>query len=96
MEKTINRINLQHLYKALQSLGYCPTKTADRTSEWRRSQHHLYTHPFGKKGIKLSLHKDQWKQPPPTFTHKATSQGKDIERELQRIQQKYSETAQAG
>jgi hypothetical protein len=66
-----------------------------RTSEWRRSQYHLYTHPFGKKGVKLSLHKDIWEKPAPNFTHKAENRGKDLEQELQRIQQKYSETTQA-
>jgi len=91
MEHTMRRVAIEHFHKTLESLGYYPTKTADRTGEWRRSQYHLYTLPFGKKGIKLSLHKDQWKQPPPNFTHKA----KDITQELQRIQQKYSETAQA-
>ena len=92
MEKTINRINQQDFYKALQSLGYYSIKTDGKTSEWRRSSFHLYTYPWGKRGIKLSLHKDVWKQPPPNFRHKATNKGKDIEQELQRIQQKYRET----
>jgi hypothetical protein len=48
-----------------------------------------------KNKTKLSLHKDQWKQPPPIFTHKAENKGKDIEKEPQQIQQKYSETTQA-
>jgi hypothetical protein len=95
MEKTINRINLQHFYKALQSLDYYPIKTADRTSEWRRSHYHLYTYPFSKRGIRLSLHKDMWRKPAPIFEHKAINRGKDVEQELQRIQQKYSETTQA-
>jgi hypothetical protein len=59
MELTICRTATESLHEALQSLGYYPIKTADRTSEWRRSHYHLYTYPFGKKGIKLSLHKDQ-------------------------------------
>jgi hypothetical protein len=66
-----------------------------RASEWRRSQYHLYTYPFGKRGVKLGLHKDIWEKPVPVFVHKAENRGKDIEQELQRIQQKYSETTQA-
>jgi hypothetical protein len=41
-------------------------------------------------------HKDVWEKPAPIFTHKAENRGKDLEQELQRIQQKYSETTQAG
>jgi hypothetical protein len=66
-----------------------------RRSEWRRNQYHLYTYPFGKRGIKISLHKDFWEKPAPMFEHKAKIQGKDVMQELQRIQQKYSETTQA-
>jgi len=91
----MRRVAIEHFHKTLESLGYYPIKTADRTGERRRSHYHLYTLPFGKKGVKLSLHKDIWNQSPPTFAHKAESQGKDIEEEMQRIQQKYSETAQA-
>jgi hypothetical protein len=61
-----------------------------RRSEWRRSQYHLYTYPFGKRGIRISLHKDFWEKPVPIFTHKAEKKGKDIEQELQLIKQKYS------
>jgi len=95
MEYTIRRTATESLYEALKSLGYYPIKTADRTSEWRRSHYHLYTLPFGKKGIKLSLHKDTWKKPAPIFTHKAENKGKDIEKEPQQIQQKYGEIIQA-
>jgi len=96
MEYAISRIVIRRLYEALRSLGYYPIKTEDRTGEWRRSQYHLYTYPFGKKGVKLSLHKDIWNQSPPSFAHKAESQGKDIEEEMQRIQQKYKQIIQAG
>jgi hypothetical protein len=65
-----------------------------RRSEWRRSQYHLYTYPFGKRGIKISLHKDVWKKPVPIFEHKAENHGKGIEQELQLIKQKYGETTQ--
>jgi len=91
MEKTLNPVNLQRLYKTLQSLRYYPIKTIDRTTEWRKSQYHLFTKPFGKKGLKLKLHKDIWEKPPPTPTHKTKYKGKDIEQELQKIQQKYRE-----
>jgi hypothetical protein len=96
MEKTLNPVNLQRLYKTLQSLGYYPLKTIDRTTEWRKSQYHLFTKPFGKRGVKLKLHKDLWESR--TFkpqTHKTAYRGKDIEQELQKIQQKYKENAKA-
>jgi len=52
MEHTMRRVAIEHFHKPLESLGYRPIKTADRTSGWRRSHYHLYTYPFGKKGIK--------------------------------------------
>jgi hypothetical protein len=63
-----------------------------KRSEWRRSQYHLYTYPFGKRGIKISLHKDSWEKPAPIFEHKAENQGKDVMQELQRIRQKCTQT----
>lgn len=66
-------------------------KTEDKNSEWRRSNFHLHTYPWGKRGVKLSLHKDVWKQPAPIFKYKAENKGKDIEQELQRIHQKYGQ-----
>jgi len=51
-----------------------------------------YTYPFGKRGVKLSLHKDIWGKPAPIFAHKAEQKGKDIEQGLQLIKQKYGET----
>jgi hypothetical protein len=95
MEKTINHINMQHLCQILRSLGYYPIKRVDRTSEWRKSQYHLYTHPFGKKGIKLSLHKDMWTHQPPNFKHKATKKNEDVKQELEKIHQKCKQTTQA-
>jgi hypothetical protein len=92
MECTISRVAIGRLYEALRSLGYYPVKMEGRASVWRRSQYHLYTYPFGKKGVKLSLHKDVWDQSPPIFQHRAENMGKDLELELQRIRQKYSKT----
>jgi len=83
------RVAVERLYEMLRSLGYHPIKMEERRSEWRRSQYHLYTYPFGKRGIKISLHKDFWEKPVPIFTHKAENHGKDIERELELIQRRY-------
>jgi len=94
MEKTLNPVNLQRLHENLQSLGYRRIKIDGRRSEWRRSTFHLHTYPFGKKGVKLKLHKDIWEKPPPTPKHKTKYKGKDIWQELQRIQQKYRQTTQ--
>jgi len=49
---------MEHFYKALESLGYYPVKTEGKNSEWRRINFHLHTYPWGKRGIKLSLHKN--------------------------------------
>jgi len=95
MEYTIRRTAIEASTKPFQSLGYHPTKIEGGTSEWRRSSFHLHTHPWAKRGVKLSLHKDAWKKPAPIFTHKAENKGKDIEQELQRIQQKYKQITQA-
>jgi hypothetical protein len=76
-------------------LGYYPVKTGDRRSEWRKGGFHLYTLPWAKRGVRLSLHEDLWKRPPPIFKHKVETERENLKRELQRIQQKYSETTQA-
>jgi hypothetical protein len=94
MECTIRRVAIERLYETLRSLGYRQIKMDGRRSEWRRSQYHLYTYPFGKRGIKISLHKDFWEKPAPIFEHKAENHGKAIEQELQLIKQKYGETTQ--
>jgi hypothetical protein len=88
MEYTIRRTAIERLYRALRSLGYYPIKIDGRTSEWRKGSFHLYTHQWAKRGVKLGLHKDIWEKPVPIFAHKAENRGKDIEQELQRIQQK--------
>jgi hypothetical protein len=46
-------------------------------------------YPFGKRGVRLSLHKDVLAKPAPIFAHKTEIMGKDVTRELQRIVQKY-------
>jgi len=94
MECKISRVAIGRLYEALRSLGYYPVKMDGRTSEWRKGGFHLYTHPWAKRGVKLGLHKDIWEKPVPIFAHKAENTGKDITQELQRIQQRYSETTQ--
>jgi len=58
MEQTIRQVAIEHFYKALESLGYYPVKTEGKNSEWRRINFHLHTYPWGKRGIKLSLHKN--------------------------------------
>jgi hypothetical protein len=86
MEFVMRRVAIERFYEALRSLGYYPIKIDGRTSQWRRGEFHLYTGPWAKRGVKLSLHKDVWSQSPPIFKHKAVNSGKDIEDELQRIQ----------
>lgn len=86
MEKTVKGVNLQHLYKTLKTLGYYLVKTGE-AGEWRKGNFHLYVYPLGKKGVKLSLHKDFWEKPPPIFEHKTINKGEDINQELQRIEQ---------
>lgn len=58
LEKTMRRVVTECFYEALHSLGYYNIKTEGKTSEWRRRNFHLHTYPWGKRGIKLSLHKD--------------------------------------
>jgi len=94
MEKTLKTVNLHHLYKILKKLSYYPVKTNEEKGEWRKGSFHLYVYPLGKRGVKLSLHKDLWEKPPPIFEHKTVSKGEDIRQELQRIQQKYRQTTQ--
>jgi len=89
MKLTIRRVNIERLYKTLHSIGYHPIKIDDKKSEWRRGSFHIYAFPWAKRGVKLKLHRDIWKHSPPNFEHKVKTQGKDIEQELQRIQQKY-------
>jgi hypothetical protein len=91
MKLIIRLVAIEHLYEALRGLGYYSVKIEGRRSEWRRGDFHLYTLPLAKRGVKLSLHKDIWSQSPPIFAHKSESKGKDIEQELERIRQKYSE-----
>lgn len=91
MKYTVRRIRLEALYETLQGLGYHPRKVEGRRSEWRKGSFHLHTYPWAKRGVRLSLHKDVWKQPPPNFKHKAVWKGEDLKQELQKIQQKYSE-----
>jgi len=94
MKKTINSIRIQDFYKTLQNLGYYNIKTEGRKSEWRKGNYHLHTYPWAKRGIKITLHKDYWKKPTPITTHKTKHTGKDIEQQLQEIQQKYKQTTQ--
>jgi hypothetical protein len=89
MECKISRVAIETLYEVLRSLEYYPVKVDGRASQWRRSQYHLYTYPFGKRGVRLSLHKDVLAKPAPIFAHKTEIMGKDVTRELQRIVQKY-------
>jgi hypothetical protein len=88
MKLTVRQIAVERLYEALRSLGYRPMKMDGRRSQWRRGGFHLYTFPWAKGGVKLSLHKDVWNQSAPFFQHKAEYWGDDVEQELQRIKEK--------
>ena len=87
MEYVLRGVAVERLYEVLRGLGYYSVKIDGRRSEWRRGGFHLYTFPWSKGGVKLSLHKDIWNQAP-IFQHKAEDRGNDVERELERIKRK--------